>query len=502
MSQGVRWASLVIRRLLGVVPTLLGVSLLSFALLSLTPLPSEDDAERRAVLSRSLFADLPAFYNPEARDLDRDLDDALFGRGTDSEHEAFIDVVRERGSVLIPLLVPRLETLAPDARSNALRLLRPMLLTYAPDAEPHSPQDEIERWQEIYDARRLDFRAAHVRRLLRRLAGANDVVARDELVMIGTFAIATIVAELDAAPPSAVPRILDVLDRIEPRAYPARRPGDNASRVHAWREWWFSHEFEYRSFSRVERAFTSVSETRYGKWAVRMATFDFGLSAVDGLPIAPRLLTSGLFTLSLIALAVVLALAAAVPIGLYAASARRTFGARAVGAASFVLFAVPNVWVATLIAPRAGADSGPYSLRVVVYVACLFYPTFVVLSRQQRSAAIGVFDSDFVRTARAKGVSSSGIVWKHVLALAVLPVITLGSLQLPLLIGSAVVLESILDLPGLGHETLRAMSRRDVSWLVAAVATGSLFSIGGVFLASVASLVDPRVRRKRVGGAA
>jgi peptide/nickel transport system permease protein len=125
-----------------------------------------------------------------------------------------------------------------------------------------------------------------------------------------------------------------------------------------------------------------------------------------------------------------------------------------------------------------------------------------VLARQQRAALLDVLGQDFVRTARAKGLSEGRTLVVHALRAALLPTVTLAGMQLPALLGGALVVEEVFALPGLGWETLRAVEVHDARWLVAVVLLVATISTLGLLASDVAyGLLDPRVRdaQRRIG---
>ena len=498
-TNSVNLLAFVFQRLLVVGPTLVGVTLLSFALLSLAPAPTEGVQAEREERARSLFVELPHFYNKRPRDLARNIEIAL--RTPDAVRADEVEAFAAEGSVLLPVLVPKLRTLPPPTRDLALRILRPSLRIYLDPASEALPADETEElttWEDVYEARRLDFRAVYVNRLVRRLLRAPSVETESAIVDIGSYALDVIMDGLtDARTDVQRASLLRVLARIAPACPAISHAGSLPERLHAWSEWWFVHRSDYVVFSEWERFFAPVAETRYGKWLLRLLTFELGTSQRDDKSIAGKLLSTGHTTFLLTLIASVLALALAIPFGVYLGIRQNSSAAKAANGMSYLLYATPAVWVATLLARVSG---GHAFWNAAFCVACLAYPWLVVTSRFQRLAVLDVIRSDYVRTARAKGVSETSVVLHHVLRNALLPVVTLAGTQWPSLLSSAVVLETIFGVHGLGYETVLAVEARDVPWLVAVTAIGAGFSIFGVLVSDlVYALVDPRLLRSRIG---
>jgi peptide/nickel transport system permease protein len=502
-------------RLLLLFPTLVGVTLLTFALLVLAPPPEGPEAAEHA---RALFLDRPLFLAVDPPDLGAAVEAGLEAARTGVAPPD----LGGRGAVLIPLLVPRLGALGPRARAWALAQLAPLAARFlSPERlEAVAGTDELALWGEIFEERRLDFRDTHVRRLVRRLAAGRSRHAPEQLRALGTFTLPVLFETLsETRDPDARERLLALLRDVVPEAPAARLSPTDPRALAAWDEWWFVHRLDYVVLGPIERRVAVVTEARYGRWVARLLTLRLGTSMRDGRPIVDKLTARGGVTLALAALAATVAFVLAVPLGLAGAMRRGSRFDRWLTSGAFVLYALPVVWVGTLLSralcgppglsvfPAGGLVSsgaeaaGPLALgldvawHLVLPVACLAYPSLIVLSRHQRSAALEVIGADYVRTARAKGVPELQVVRRHVLRNALLPVVTLVGMELPLLLGSTVIVEEVFALPGLGRETLAAVAARDVPWLVAVTAATCVLSAVGLLATDLAhAVIDPRVR--------
>lgn len=518
----------ILGRLLLSVPTLVGVTLVSFALLALAPPPSRIargiDATEYA---RGLFLDLPLFFNEAPRDLRVTVNEMLEAPADHPPTPRDLAIMSRRGTALIPVLVPRLAALGPVAQRTALDLLAPMAPEFGDPSHLETAEDEVNYWAEIYEARRLEFRRSYVRRIVARLANGTSANARTELVGLGTFAVGPLAEALAReSRPQAVLKFVEVLQTIIPEAAAARFSARDPRAKEVWLEWWFVHKRDYTRFGDFENSIASVTETRYGKWVERLVTLRLGSSLRDGSPILSKLVARTGVTVTLAALAAIIAFFLAVPIGMSAARDFRGPTDRLVGLVSFVLYSLPVVWVATMLvrllcgAPglaifpagglsSPGLETAELGTRIVDWawhaflpILCLAYPSVITLSRFQRTAVLDVIRNDFVRTARAKGLPEDVVMRRHVLRNALLPVLTLAGFQIPLLIGTSVIVEEIFGISGLGRETVEAVVTRDVPWLVAVTFIGAVVSIAGVLLTDVLyALVDPRTRRVHAGSA-
>ena len=117
------------------------------------------------------------------------------------------------------------------------------------------------------------------------------------------------------------------------------------------------------------------------------------------------------------------------------------------------------------------------------------------ISRYTRQSMVSVLEQDYIRTARAKGLSEGAVIYKHALKNALLPVITIIGLSVPGLIGGSVIFESIFSIPGMGRLFYEAVMSRDYSTIMGILSIGAVLTLIGNLLADIAyAVVDPRIR--------
>jgi peptide/nickel transport system permease protein len=249
---------------------------------------------------------------------------------------------------------------------------------------------------------------------------------------------------------------------------------------------------------------------QYADWLTRAVRGDLGISIQYDVPVG-RLIVSRLpVTLPLMGLAALFMLAAALPLGLYAATRHRRLGDYLTMVISQVGIAVPSFWAGLLLillfsvrlgwvqsGGFAGWDDGVWpALRSLLLPAfALGFFQAAVLVRATRSAVLDVLREDYVRTARAKGVRELLVVVKHTFRNAMIPVVTVAGLQLGQLIAGSIILESVFTLPGLGRLALGAITARDlpvvqgVTLFVAACIVAINFVVDLAY-----AVLDPRIR--------
>ncbi|WP_293770477.1 ABC transporter permease [uncultured Corynebacterium sp.] len=253
--------------------------------------------------------------------------------------------------------------------------------------------------------------------------------------------------------------------------------------------------------------------TQYWEWITGLLRGDFGTSLSSQQDITPLVLDRAQVSLIIVSLAMLLALAGALPIGVWLARRNGTPAATAVTALTQVGIAVPSFLVGIVLAalfavrfsllPANGwtppnAGFGFFLAHLVMPVISLALVQGAMLTRYVRSAILDVAEQDYIRTARALGASRTGAIYRHGLRNAALPVLTVAGLQLTTLIVGAVVIESVFVVPGLGTMLLDAVSVRDLTTVQTLVMLLVAFTLTVNLLIDVAyRLVDPRLKGAR-----
>jgi peptide/nickel transport system permease protein len=242
---------------------------------------------------------------------------------------------------------------------------------------------------------------------------------------------------------------------------------------------------EYMADLRRQFSLDQPGYLLFWNYLSNLAHFDLGFSFRHGMPVAALILDRLPATLTLMLTGIFTAAAIGICLGALAARFRGTWFDEAISAVSTIGFATPLFWVGLMLIvlfsihlqwlPSAGmvtvgADyggTGDYLLDVATHLVLpavtlsLFFIS--IYTRMTRSAMLEVYELDFVRTARAKGISDLRVVLRHVLRNALLPVVTLTGLQLGALLGGSVVVETVFAWPGLGRLAFDAVFQRDLN---------------------------------------
>lgn len=240
---------------------------------------------------------------------------------------------------------------------------------------------------------------------------------------------------------------------------------------------------------------------------------DFGVSLRDGEPIAQELILRLPRTLELIGMAALIATVLGVPLGTIAAIRGGGAADRAVSFVASLALSTPVFVVGTIailifaqnlgLVPAGGYV--PQAVDPVQHLTLLMMPAttialslWAVIVRMTRASVLEVLERDFVRTARAKGVSRNRILSRHVVRNALVPVVTVLGLQMGTLIGGTVLVEYVFNWPGLSGYLVRAVEARDYPEVVAIVLVISfIFVFLNLVVDIVNAALDPRVRLVR-----
>lgn len=255
---------------------------------------------------------------------------------------------------------------------------------------------------------------------------------------------------------------------------------------------------------RVQNGLDKPLLTQFSSWMWSALQLDFGRSFYFENTVMELVGQRMPVTLKLGGVSLLLALAVAIPLGVLAAVFRDTWVDRLAMLVSVIGQAMPNFWFALVLIlifavglkwlPVAGNASWQ---NFVLPAVALGYYAMPSLMRLTRSGMLDVLGSDYIRTARAKGLSAFKVVVKHGLRNAIIPVVALATVELGFMLGGSVVIESVFSLQGLGQLAWDSISRNDFPVVQAIVLIIAVFYIGLTFLADVLNAaLDPRLRSK------
>ncbi len=261
-------------------------------------------------------------------------------------------------------------------------------------------------------------------------------------------------------------------------------------------------------------------DNQYHHWFANFLRGNFGISYTDGRPVGSKIWDALYWTLLLNSISILIAYLLSIPLGVFSAVHKDTGWDRVITVLLFVLYSLPTFWVATLLLiffttpeygmyffpnPARGMGDLPDGAslgmilrervpRLILPVFCLTYASLAFISRQMRGGMLDVLQQDYIRTARAKGLSEHRIIWKHAFRNALFPIVTLFASVLPGALAGSVVIEVIFNIPGMGKLTVDAIGARDYPVVYTVLMLGAILTMAGILIADVLyALLDPRV---------
>ncbi|WP_394691302.1 ABC transporter permease [Hoeflea sp.] len=252
---------------------------------------------------------------------------------------------------------------------------------------------------------------------------------------------------------------------------------------------------------------------RYLSWVAGLLQGDFGVSYTYRVPVSELISERVAISLPLTLYALALSTLIAFPAGILAAAKRNSAADVSVMGATQLGVAIPNFWFAMILVlvfainlrwfsaggfPGWEAGFWPAVKALTLPAIALALPQASILARVMRSSLIDTLDEDFMRTARAKGLSRGQALRRHALRNALIPVLTIIGLQFSFLLAGGIIIENVFYLPGLGRLVFQAITQRDLI-VVRSVVILLVFAVIVVtFLVDLAyAAADPRLRRRR-----
>lgn len=248
---------------------------------------------------------------------------------------------------------------------------------------------------------------------------------------------------------------------------------------------------------------------RYLTWIGGFLKGDFGTSYTYSVPIGELLGPRIMVTLPLALLSMVLSVAIAVPVGVHAAAKQGKAGDVIAMGVAQVGVAIPNFWLGLLLillfalqlgwfpaSGFAGWEGGFLNgIRSLFLPAlALALPLAAILARVTRSAVIETMGEDFIRTARAKGLTRRAALWRHAVPNALIPVVTILGLQFSFLLAGTIIIENVFNLPGIGRLVFQAIAQRDLVTVQSLVTLLAAAVIAVNFVVDmIYGLLDPRL---------
>ncbi len=256
---------------------------------------------------------------------------------------------------------------------------------------------------------------------------------------------------------------------------------------------------------------------QYVKWLTSMLSGDLGISFTKHRPVIDVLAETIPRTLLLTLTAFIIDLVLGIILGTISALRRGTRIDSIIRVFMLIIYSMPEFWLGLIlilvfslqldILPASqmsstGADQLSFFEQILDTMRHMILPVFVlsitsatITGRYMRGSMLDVINQDYIRTARAKGLTEFQVIGKHALRNAIIPIITISGLSLPFLLGGAVIVETIFAWPGMGYLTIEAIFARDYPLIIATtLVAGVMVIIGNLISDLLYAIVDPRIK--------
>jgi peptide/nickel transport system permease protein len=287
--------------------------------------------------------------------------------------------------------------------------------------------------------------------------------------------------------------------------------------VAKWRTWFESHRDRW-SWTGWQKVKTGLLDTQFGTYWARLLRFDLGRSYLHKRPVLEVIAERMPVTVALSLVAILIVYALAIPLGIWSAVRPYTLADRSLSVGLFLLYSLPSFFVGTVLlraltiddpvrwfptsdlTSSGAADRNSWErLKDVLWhstlpIVVMTYGGLASLSRFSRTGMLDVIRSDYVRTARAKGLDETSVVLRHAARNGMMPMITLLAGILPGLVGGSVIVEYLFNIKGMGMLVLEAINNRDYNVVIGEALIIAVLTQIGILISDVLyAVVDPRV---------
>ena len=242
---------------------------------------------------------------------------------------------------------------------------------------------------------------------------------------------------------------------------------------------------------------------QYAKYVFNLLQGDFGISYVTRAPVIEQLSVRLVNTFWIVICAMVLCVSLGIPIGILAATKPNSIFSQSMMVLSLMGVSMPIFWLGLLLIllfsvhlgwlPSSGMDNGFFSL--ILPAITLGFNYMANIMRTTRSSMLEAIRQDYIRTARAKGVTEYDVVYDHALGNALMPTITIIGLNVGMLLGGVVLTETVFSIPGTGRLLVEAINQRDTPCVLGTlVVMAFCVAISNLIVDLIYAYIDPRIR--------
>ncbi len=251
---------------------------------------------------------------------------------------------------------------------------------------------------------------------------------------------------------------------------------------------------------------------QYHFWITNFLSGNFGISIRDSNPVMDKIKARLPWTLYISIPAILLIYLIAVPLGIYTAVYRDSNFDKIITTSLLLIYSLPVFWIGTMLVnffttpeygmkwfPSIGLNGNELTwdniTRLILPIFCVTYGSLAFMTRQMRSSMLNTLQQDFIRTAKAKGLSSSAVIWKHAFRNSLFPLITIFGAVLPSAFAGSIIVEYIFNIEGMGWLLLKSIRSTDWPVVYAILMISAILTMVGLLIADILYVIaDPRVR--------
>lgn len=251
---------------------------------------------------------------------------------------------------------------------------------------------------------------------------------------------------------------------------------------------------------------------QYHFWITNFLTGNFGISRRDSNPVMDKIKYQLPWTLYISIPAIILIYLIAVPLGIYTAVYRDSKFDKIITTSLLLIYSLPVFWIGTMLVnffttPEYGMKWFPSidlngnemtwenATKLILPIFCVTYGALAFMARQMRSSMLNTLQQDYIRTAKAKGLSESAVIWKHAFRNSLFPLITIFGAVLPAAFAGSMIVEYIFNIKGMGLLLLNSIQSQDWPVVYAVLMISAILTMVGLLLSDILYVIaDPRVR--------
>jgi len=384
--------------------------------------------------------------------------------------------------------------------------------------------DKIDLWKKHYSETSQLYSSDYHIQLVRKILEGNDeskLESQTKLLKAGSSALDTILSLGFKNKYRNSADLFNLAAQITKKSWfivPGMTEKEKKAVIRNWESWWKNEKYKYSFFNAWEKFINIFSATQFGKWFSMVLSLDFGESYSYHVPVTDLIKERLPVSLQLSLISIFITYIIAIPLGVFSATHQYTMSDKIITVILFILYSLPSFWLANMLIlfttggdfpmifpsrylHSPGAETFPFFKwfldwiwHLILPITCLTYAGFAYVSRQMRVGMLDIIRQDFIRTARAKGLSERSVIFRHALRNALIPTVTLLAYLLPALLGGSVIIEEIFTIEGMGKLSFEAILNRDYPIINAIAFFSAFLTLIGMLLTDIAYVfVDPRI---------